>query len=223
MLASELRGIGTDDLISIARDSLTLRSIVGSALVCRHIPVGGSSTAEYVLSLDAGELLAAAGDSVLVFAAGAAWLEDDEWKVLRTESVAAADSLTPRCAWGGRPRKSLEIEFSGDTAGVAVGAPMYAFRRKQYGLFQSGGRWLLGQRSGGSWEELTGPFASPKAGGLVLRYFDSSGAATSSPGEVASVEINLTGETNRALWKDGAGGSPRVHTETYRTRVALRG
>ena len=145
--------------------------------------------------------------------------------MLRVLSATAAGNSPPACDWASGASGGYTITVSGDTAGIAVGAPIKAFRRTEYGLYQDGGRWWLGRRVSGAqaWEELTGPFKAPADSGLVLRYFDAAGAVTANPADVASVEILIIGETERAAWRTGGGGKRNVHTESLRTRVALRG
>ena len=225
LLATELHGPAAQDLYSIGTNSLALRSTIWSALICAHDSVAGASTARYVLWRDSGTFAATSEDSALVFSAGAEPLVDDAWRVLPVSAVQAAGNPPPACAWGNGATGTHTIELAGDTAGVVVGSPVRAFRRTQYGLYQEGGRWWLGRKVGSSstWEGLTGPFASPADSGLVFRYFDETGVVTTTPGDVATVEIILNGETEQPMWRDKAGEARRIHSETLRTRVALRG
>ena len=225
LLVSELRGPAGQDLYAIGANSVTVRSTTGTALICDQVPGADSTTAGYILWRDSGSFLATADDSAFVYSAGSDRLDDDSWKVVRTEAVQAGGSPPLACGWGNGATGAYSVEFSGDTAGISVGAPVRAFRRTQYGLFQAGGRWWFGRKVGSSssWEELTGPFAAPADSGLVFHYYDDAGAVTATPADVASIEIVLTGETVQALWRDKAGGPRHVLSETFRTRVAPRG
>lgn len=225
LLVTELRGIAPEDLHAIGSSSITLRSMTGAATICTESPAGASGDPEYVLWRESGDFQGTTGDSALVYSAGGGTIGDESWKVLRVVTATAAGNNPPACDWSNGATGSYTITASGDTAGVAVGAPIKAFRRTEYGLYEDSGRWWLGRRVSGekSWEELTGPFKAPQDSGLVLRYFDADGSVTANPADVASVEIFFTGETERAAWRTSGGGKRNVHTESLRTRVALRG
>lgn len=225
MLVSELRGLAGEDLYSVGTHTVTLRSTTGSATICDELPTSDSTISRYILWRESGDFPATADDSVLVYATGSTLLDDDSWKRFPTMAAQAAGNPPPACAWGNGATGGYSIDFSGDTAGVSIGAPVRAFRRVQYGLFQANGRWWLGRRvaSSSDWEELTGPFAAPADSGLVFHYYDEAGAVTTTPADVASIEIVLNGETAQALWREKAGGPRHVLSETFRTRVAPRG
>ncbi len=101
-----------------------------------------------------------------------------------------------------------------------VGAPLRAFRRIEYGLYQEGGRWWLGRKVGTalSYEKLTGPLRSAVGGGLVFTYYDAAGAVTADPTQVAAVEFIIRAESYRL--PDAKGG---YQVDTLATRVAVRG
>ena len=225
LLVTELRGIAPEDLYAIGSNSITLRSTIGAATICTESPAGATGDPEYVLWRESGEFLATAADTALVYSAGGGSIGDESWKRLRVLTATVAGNNPPACDWGNGAAGGYTISVSGDTAGITVGAQVKAFRRTEYGLYQDSGRWWLGRRVSGAttWEELTGPFKAPADSGLVLRYFDAAGAVTTNPADVASVEVLFTGETEQAAWRTAGGGKRNVHTESLRTRVALRG
>jgi len=107
---------------------------------------------------------------------------------------------------------------------VAVGAPLRAFRRVQYGIYQEGGRWWLGRKVGSSasYERLTGPLRAPADSGLKFIYYDESGTTTNNPAQVRLVDIVLRGESIGKVPRAG-GMAPSFQQDTLTIRVKLRG
>jgi Tfp pilus assembly protein PilW len=105
---------------------------------------------------------------------------------------------------------------------VETGAPLRAFRRVQYGIYEDGGRYWLGRKVGAAvgYEKLTGPLSAPGDSGLYLVYYDASGNTTSTPQDVRMVDIILRAESYGKV--PGTAG-PTFQQDTLTLRVSLRG
>ena len=116
----------------------------------------------------------------------------------------------------------LSVTVPSDTAGIQIGAPVRAFRRVEYGLYQDAGdgRWWLGRKVGAaaSYEKLTGPLLAPASGGLVFTYRDAAGNVTANPTQVAVIDFVIRAESYR-VWSN----AQQFQQDTLATRVALRG
>lgn len=209
------------DIYAIGANSITLRSVQGSGIVCvRH-----ATLPRFGLLGEAAGMAATADDSALVLAVNGTSPSDDAWQVLRitaVDTLAALGVGTCAYAGGGTPDIGVQLAVSAtsDTAGVLVGAPLRAFRRIEYGLYQADGRWWLGRKVGGAatYEKMTGPLRSQAAGGLVFTYADAAGAATTDPTKVATVDFVIRAESYVRTH-----GQVDYQVDTLATRVAVRG
>ena len=223
LLAWEIRQASAagGDIHDIGPNSITLRSIQGSGIVCtRH-----AALPRLGIRGEPGDMAATADDSALIFVAGAPGPGDDLWNVLSLTAVNTPAALgVGGCEWtaSGTPDVAVEIGVTvpSDTAGLAVGALFRAFRRVEYGIYWEGGRWWLGRKVGAAttYEKVTGPLRSPISGGLVLSYSDSTGATTADPALVAMVSFVIRAESYRRT-----PGSSNYQVDSVATRVALRG
>ena len=218
LLAAELRQVSAagGDLYSIQPTSLALRSIRGSSIVCAWDPVAMRVGLWGVT----GQFDATPDDSALVFVVGDDTPGDDTWRVFDiTADQTGGGWGMANCAWPSNPPTERILTGSGDTTGIAIGAPFRAFRRIEYGLFQDASRWWLGRRVGGSttWEKLTGPL---RYDGLIFSYYDASGTVTTIPAAVRTVEIVIRGESSGKSPLQGGSGERQ---DSVRTRVFLRG
>ena len=200
------------DLYAIGPNAIELRSVQGTAVICSK--AGGG---QFGLSLSEGELTAAA-ESVLVFAVGSFGPADDTWKILELQALPAGGA---NCAWPGSPpvdaRLHVTVAAVSDTVGIEVGGPIRTFRRVEYGTFQWRGRWWAGRRvAGGGWEPLAGPL--PDSTGLQFDYYDNTGAVTTTPDQVTSVEVLLRAQSTRRV-----GATQGVEADSLRFKVNLRG
>ncbi len=223
LLAWEIRQASAagGDIYDIGANSITLRSIQGSGIVCvRH-----ATLPRFGLLGEAADMAATPDDSALVLAVNGTAPFDDTWHVLRITTVATPAALgVGTCAYasGGTPDIGVEVAVSApnDTAGVLVGAPFTAFRRTEYGLYEADGRWWLGRKVGGAvtYDKMTGPLRSQAAGGLVFTYADSTGAATADPTKVATVDFVIRVESHVR-----AHGMVDYQIDSVATKVAVRG
>lgn len=220
LLSVELRwaSAANGDVYSISPNSFAARSIQGGGVICGKHP----SEKRYGLASTWGELNTTADDSALIFAAGTQGAGDDAWKVFApVQNFSPGAGGVPTCAWGGSPSPNLVMGVAGDTSGVTVGAPLRAFRRIEYGLYQEAGHWWLGRKvGGGSYERLTGPLRAPSDSGLVFTYYDQAGNTTSDATQVESVDIVLRSQSIAKLSR--LGGVASELQDTLTTRVFLR-
>lgn len=225
LLGSDLRELAASDgdLYSAEADAVVLRSILGAGVICAQASSGANLR---VAIQHVSGIFESSGinDTLLAFS-----LSDNVWTpYLITqvwEGLAARSPLgggTPDCFWGDSPLlPEITVELEGDPIALArliPGAPVRAFRRTRYALFEQESRWYLGRRVGDAagYELLTGPMLSPEDGGLAVRYFDAGGVATTVPAAVVRIELTLRSES--------AGRSSRTGTQvdSVTTVVFLR-
>lgn len=226
-LAASSPAVG--DIYAMGPDSLTLRALQGTGIVCSHATFG--SKRHYGLQQTWGYFDETADDSAMVFV-----VESGRWHAVavgraynKAEAWAAAPSGggTPVCFWGdsttAMPRPEAALQLKGPDpilADLEVGAPVRTFRRTHYALFQRNGYWWLGRRIGSadSFEVVTGPMLPPDSGGVAFTYYDRSGTVTNDPTRVARIDIALRA---RSVGRDGA--VQRSGQDSLRTSVFIRG
>ena len=191
LLTSELRSAASSrgDLYAIAPQTITLRSPLGSGVICDTLGL------RYGVYQPSGDFQATADDSALVYSR-----TNETWNSVRVSQMwsdPAAGGI-PDCAWSASIDPGLVVQVvAGDTAGVGIGSGIRAFRSIQYGIFQQDGRWWLGRKlaSAGSYDILTGPLSSPADSGLVFHYYDNAGVETADPTQVVRVGLVLQAES----------------------------
>lgn len=219
LLAWELRHVSASegDLYAVAADSVSLRSFDGFGVIC----LKRLSQKQYGLHSVSGDIQA--GDSAVLYAVNTHRPVDDAWSVVRLERAEspATLALTGTCTgWTTAPAPELGIELdlaaNSDTAGLRVGAPVRAFRRRTYRMIQYDGQSWLGVRQGnGGYRLLTGPL---RAGdGLAFEYFDAAGNPTTIPANVRAVEFILRTEAQLRRTADD------LPEDSVVMRVQLRG
>ena len=196
LLTWEFRGLSATggDLYTIKSDTVALRSTLATGMVCAKagtLPI-------YGLDGKIGRIFTTAADSAMVYLPGSEeWVELD--LVDQMEAIGHIENEVRFCEWGNglAYRPDRVVELAGDTAGIQVGTPWAAFRRVEFGIYEDGGLWWLGRKTGnaGSYEKLTGPLLSPTDGGFVLTYLDDAGNTTTDPTAVAQVQIEIRSES----------------------------
>jgi prepilin-type N-terminal cleavage/methylation domain-containing protein len=219
LLAWELRHLSAagGDLYALAADSVSVRSFDATAVVCRKRVV----SAQYGLHSVAGEI--EVGDSAMLYIVNGNRPADDAWRAVAIQNAntpAGLGMLTTCPSWPGTPAIQLGIQVgisaTADTAGLRIGAPVRAFRRRTYRMIEQNGDWWLGMREGaGAYQLMTGPLRS--GNGLVLRYTDAAGANTTVAANVRAIEFILRSESQLARTVDS------VHEDSVVMRVQLRG
>jgi prepilin-type N-terminal cleavage/methylation domain-containing protein len=163
-----------------------------------------------------------ARDSVVLFAEGdPATRTDNYWLHANLASIATGTACP-----GGAASVTLNLASVhpvGGLGAVTDGAPVRAFEVVQLLTYtDAGGESWMGARrfaKGGGWT-TTQPVLGPlESGGLTLSYFDTLGAATTTPSEVARIGISVSGMTREPVRT--AGGLQHV-IDTLSTQVALR-
>ncbi len=164
-------------------------------------------------------------DSAFVFLDGDVTTRaDDGWVAGGLTAVA-----TGNCA-DGSVSADVTVDFTaaGVGAGVVVaaitlGSPIRGFQMEELSLASTAGRWWMAQRAAGrtgAWaasQPLVGPL---EAGGMALAYFDSTGAATATLTDIASVEIVLRAESRNRV-RQGLAAIDFAR-DSLITRIALR-
>ena len=164
LLAWELKSAAASggDLYVISQDSVVLRSVRATGVICSWVQASGQS--QYGLRQTSGAFSGTANDSAMVFS-----VADNTWAAFDVTSAwtgSNAWTVTPVCFWGDsttsapRPEAAFQIDTLATLANLEVGGPVHLFRRTKYGLSALNGRWWLSRREGaGAWEILTGPHA----------------------------------------------------------------
>ena len=206
------------DLVTIGTTTLTLRAVHAAGIVCSK---QNQWLGVYNVS---GQF--AAFDSLLAYS-----LQDEDWYLGLVDVVDTTASglatKAPDCFWGdttSAPNPELAIDVSGPTQivdSLLVGSPIRAFHQVQFDLEQVSGRYWLVQRVSGATnpELLAGPLMSPADSGLVFSYYDVDGVVTTTPADVATVEVLLRAESREDLSAYVNSGNL---ADTLRFKVSLR-
>jgi hypothetical protein len=219
LIAWELRHLSAagGDVYALGSDSISVRSFDATAVVCRKRVI----TSQYGLHSVAGEI--ETGDSAMLYIVNSNRTADDAWRAVAIQNASTPVSmgmLSTCPSWPGTPAIQLGIQVgiaaTADTAGLRIGAPVRAFRRRTYRMIQQNGDWWLGMREGnGAYQLMTGPLRA--GNGLVLRYMNAAGATTTVPANVRAIEFILRSESQLARTVDS------VHEDSVVMRVQLRG
>jgi prepilin-type N-terminal cleavage/methylation domain-containing protein len=249
MLPADLKGISSvgGDIYAMTDSSIDFRSVFGSSIACAVDPGGGwASTVPLVLARQSAmtnwALLPAIGDSVAIYDEGATTSQaDDGWDVLlinkvdvRTgnvndgcplaDSLAQASDLTTS-------NPSYKFTFSVKAPNITVGAAMRFFRRVHYSLYHAAdGNWYLGYyacRAGacGVISPIAGPlqaYATDGTSGLQFTYYDSTGAVTAIPQNVARIGLVVRGQGTSPVNLAGTQGGGRTFRDSLSMQIRLR-
>jgi len=209
---------------------LQFRSMRWASPLCATPAAGAGSSV--VLQIDPSSIYGirtpdSVEDSILIFAdADASTRGDDTWL------VGAVTALGTGVCSNGSSSTSLTVGITAGSGGqaaalggnVTAGAPVRGFQMEELSFIQGvGGRWWVGQRTAnrsGSWtavQELVGPLAT---GGFALSYFDSTGTATATLTDIASVGIILRAESSNRVRTQAS--NIDFARDSLVTRVALR-
>jgi prepilin-type N-terminal cleavage/methylation domain-containing protein len=124
-------------------------------------------------------------------------------------------------------RITMKLDFapSGGAANFAnaitVGAPVRGWERVRYELYQQPGdtSWYIGFKPGnGTMQPLVGPLV---ANGMSFAYFNSAGAVTAVPNQVARIDMTVRVRTRMVVRTHG-NPKPRAIVDSMTTSVALR-
>jgi hypothetical protein len=209
ILTQELREVspGGLDIVQMSPVRMRIRAPRSFGLIC-HDTTRNTPTFRV---LKVGNWIGAT-DSVVVFADNTGEVaSDDQWI---TTAVTARDT-TVTCGTSPAQRLTFANASAFDTDSVSSGAEVRAFTHFVYRLFlYSDGQYYLGRRPNpGTYSPLVGPLPYPD--GVQFRYFDEDGNETSTPADVAQIEItvkttsDVTDSTGRPV-RDSV--TVRVHT-----------
>lgn len=218
VLSSEVREISASgaDIEAMEPSSMTVRVMRQFGILCDY----DSTSSPLTLTVRKTGRWFSADDSVLVFAdADQRIASDDGWLTGRISST----DTTATCPSTMDVAQVLRVSGLGAGASgnkvtdVRTGAPVRAFRRYTYGLYEFTGGWYLGRKKGSDAAvRIVGPLLSPGDSGLVFTYHDSTGAVTADSSKVARVELALR---VRSEMRD-ARGNPLA--DSLRTRIYIR-
>ena len=215
------------DITAMTPTSITIRAQRQLAFICA-LPVLGGGNATFVIRRTpfyGVRDFNAATDSVFVYYEGdAATTVDDGW-------VIGAVTATPPpgvCSDGSAGRLLITaptfapgpgvLQQFNQTGRIEDGAVIRGWTPVTYLLYTgTDGRQYLGYQEAGTTSPLVGPLT---ANGLTFAYYDSTGAATAVPAQVAKIEIRLRAETGAPI-RQSDGTFNRL-VDSVQTWVSLR-
>lgn len=239
VISSDLRGMSTPggDLVTISDSSMDFRYTIGSSISCTT-PAASTIIIPPTTTANGNTLTnwlsqPAQGDTAYVFdeSANTTSSSDDQW---RPYEISALNSGGGTCAAAYNAQSSgyALVSTTSISPTILQGAPIRFVRRAHYSLYQSGndGNWYLGYSCSAcntaTVQPIAGPFKAYTAAGgtdtsgIRITYFDSTGATTATPGNVARISIVLRGQTRSAL--NVSGLKRGVYMDSIRMNVALR-
>jgi type II secretory pathway pseudopilin PulG len=231
MLPSELRQLNAvdGDIKAMSATSITIRAMRQVGIVCT-IPVMGATLTGRTLRLRRPLYSSprdfAVGDSLYVWNEGDPYTRlDDGWLPGRVTAIG-----TLACT-DGTNGHSLTVDFVSPVlvpqvnvvGGVPLGAPVRGFETVTYSLVQAADtRWYVNlTTTNGSGTTGPTPIIGPLTGntGLAFTYYNSAGAVTALPAQVAQIGITLREQSVRKVHRAGGVG---FTTDSLTTRVTLR-
>lgn len=223
------------DIQAMSATSITMRAMRQLGFVCLTPPLGGG-IGQLTLTVRAVPMYGnrqtfTQNDSVLVYWEGDPLSRsDDQWLPAQVRAVVTGPvcnqdtlgavnqgfTLTMQPQWINNP--ALNVANA-----ITRGAPVRGFDNVTYAVYQSGtdNNWYLGQQNNtqaGAMQPLIGPLIG--ATGVTFSYYDSAGAVTAVPTQVAQIGIVLRARTASPI-RD-AGGVQAFKVDSVLTRVALR-
>lgn len=217
-----------NDITVATATRFQFRAMRWSAVQCQPPAASGASAVQYTIARRAFHGLRtpdAVEDSVLVFRDGDRFSRsDDSWIVGSLIGLGVGNCPN------GSPATTITVEITaasgGQAAGIGgvfVGAPIRGFQAEEISLFQGpNGRWWLGDRTAdrsGSWTAVRPLIGPLTAAGMALEYYDSTGAVTGVPTDIASVALTLRGESRERVRR---GENVDFARDSLVTVIALR-
>jgi len=250
MLPSDLRGISSigGDIYSMSDSALEFRSVFGTSVVCAN--TGGKLSTVPVRLARNSQMTTwarppALGDSLAVYDNGATGaLADDGWTrfqitaipTLVTSNLATGCPNTSGLTQAGdvtAANPSYQLTLSpAAPATITVGAGIRFFRRVRYRIYrETDKQWYIGFFDCiagrvpvcNTTQPIAGPFqayAANGTSGMQFAYYDSLGAVTANPLQVARISLVVRGQAAALMNLSGAGGT--VFRDSLRIEVGLR-
>jgi prepilin-type N-terminal cleavage/methylation domain-containing protein len=240
VMTSDLRGLSTPggDVVAITDSSMDFRYTIGSSISCTT-PAGSTIIIPPLTTANGNTLtnwlsMPQAGDTAYVFDENANTTSsgDDLWRPYELSGDPVVGGGTCAAAYNAQSAGYSILMTNGISATILQGAPIRFVRRAHYSLYQSGNdnNWYLGYACTACGTTTVSPIAGPfmpytEAGGtdtsgIRITYFDSTGTATTTPGNVSRISIVLRGQTRSAL--NVSGLKRGVYMDSIRMNVALR-
>ena len=174
------------DIIFAGSDSIEARMFRGVYTICGISTASGVRVTLRALTKGGPPFNA---DSALVYLRGTSpALADDQWRPVRLLSIASGT-----CA-DGTPGWTTEVPgLGGLSSQIPVGSPVRAFRHASYWLeLKSNGWYVKTNATNGAPMMVAGPMTPPDSTGpstLQFRYFDDEGDPTTTPAEIARIDV----------------------------------
>jgi prepilin-type N-terminal cleavage/methylation domain-containing protein len=232
LLAGQLRGIASNDVLARSDSAITYRAPLGVSVICAidstRTVIALPSRLDPPTAALGGHLRPRAGDSALIFdPASPTTADDDTWipVALRDVSSIAPCPLAP----AGLARTASQVGSGWALslseilpASIDPGAPVWLFHVATLSRYRaSSGEWMLGYAScsGGSCsvrQPVSGPYLPASARGLEFRFHDADGLESTGANAVARIDVIARSETpavldaahiRRARWRDSLAGS----------------
>jgi prepilin-type N-terminal cleavage/methylation domain-containing protein len=240
IIGNDLRGISSvgNDIVSMTDSSIDFRYTIGVSVACTTpttttviIPSAGVLTNGNTLT--SWLTKPAFGDTAYIFDEGASntLSTDDTWKPYTVTSLTLAAGACD--AAFSAPTAATMVMASSASLTILKGAAIRFVRRAHYSLYKSPNDtlWYLGYCSpvcgvANAINPIAGPFQSYQAStasdssGIRMTYYDSTGAVTATPSQVARVNIVLRGQTKSYL--NITGMSRGVYRDSVSMNIALR-
>jgi prepilin-type N-terminal cleavage/methylation domain-containing protein len=238
VISSDLRGMSTPggDLVTMTDSSMDFRYTIGSSISCTT-PVASTIIIPPTTTANGNTLSnwlsqPTTGDTAYVFdeGANATTSSDDQWRPYEIGTLTAGGTCTG--SYNAQSAGYSLVSTTSISPTVVQGAPIRFVRRAHYSLYQSGNdnNWYLGYSCSACGTTTVQPIAGPfkayttaggtDTSGIRITYFDSTGATTATPANVARVSVVLRGETRGALRVSGL--KQGVYMDSIRLNVALR-
>lgn len=229
LLPSELREVDAvaGDIQAMGPDSITVKALRNTYFTCAP-PVAGTKIIVRNDMVFGYRAIDPQRDRILLFRDGNRQLmSDDTWQDYGITSVQTGSTCTDGSGAG--TLINLSGTFSGVTAldsSFTVGAPVRTYEIITYRLYvDADGIGWLGVRnfSGGSWGAVS-PIAGPlrSTDGIALSYYDSTGAVTPVPANVAQIRLVVHGMSAAPIEIGGRRANLQKYQDSLTVRVALR-
>jgi prepilin-type N-terminal cleavage/methylation domain-containing protein len=237
VVPAELRELGYDsvpggavnsDIIALAPDSVVIRAIRASGVICKlaanTITIDTTRNYAALRTLRGG----AGQDSLMIFNESDPSLRtDDQWVRRRLEANPTAGTCLAGAPWNSHAGLNLSVNNipwasggSWPSDSFTVGSSVRVFEPVVYKFYSSGGRTWLGSYSlspAGTVQPILGPLTSSSSFG----YLDSTGTATTTIAQVRTMRISIVAQSDRAI-SSGPTGALQNQVDSLVTLVALR-
>src|SRR5712691_1169931 len=224
MLPSDFRGIASadSDIYVMTDSALEIRSLFGSSIACAvDAGGGGVSTVPHVLvkgsAMTSWTAVPSVGDSIAVYDQGTITAQsDDRWSRAQITGVAVrTGNVNDGCPTASglaqladltASNPSYKLTITPKFPNVTVGAAIRFYRRVRYRIYMdTDNQWYLGFydcKTGrvpvcNTTQAIAGPFqpyAASATSGMQFAYYDSTGAVTAKPSEVARISLVVRGQ-----------------------------